>query len=31
METSGVAYEVDSNNCLKKYTCEIGGRLKERM
>ena len=24
METSGVVYEVDCNNCLKKYTGETG-------
>ena len=31
METSGVVYEVDSNNCLKKYTGEAGRKLKERI
>ena len=31
METSGVVYEVDCNNCLKKYTGETGRKLKERM
>ena len=32
METSGVVYEVDCNNCLKRYTGdETGGKLKERM
>ena len=31
METSGVMYEVDCNNCLKKYTGETGRKLKERM
>ena len=31
METSGVVYEVDSNNCLKKYTGEVGRKLKERI
>ena len=31
MKTSGVVYEVDCNNCLKKYTGEAGGKLKERM
>ena len=31
MKTSGVVYEVDCNNCLKEYTGEAGGKLKERM
>ena len=31
METSGVVYEVDCNNCLKRYTGETGRKLKERM
>ena len=32
METSGVVYEVDCNNYLKRYTGdETGGKLKERM
>ena len=31
MEISGVVYEVDCNNYLKKYTNEIGRKLKERM
>ena len=31
METSGVIYEVDYTNCLKKYTAETGRKLKERM
>ena len=31
METSGVVYEVDCNNCFKKYTSETGRELKERM
>ena len=31
METSGVVYEVDLSNCLKKYTGETGRKLKERM
>ena len=29
METSGVVYEVDCNNCFKKYTGETGRTLKE--
>ena len=29
METSGVVYEVDCNNCLKNYTYETGRKLKE--
>ena len=31
MESSGVVYEVDCNNCFKKYTGETGRKLKERM
>ena len=31
METSGVVYEEDCNNCLKKYTDETGIKLKEIM
>ena len=31
METSGVVYEVDRNNCLKKYTDETARKFKERM
>ena len=32
METSGVVYEADCNNCLKRYTGnESGRKLKERM
>ena len=31
METSGVVYEVECNNCLKMYTGEKGKKLKERM
>ena len=31
METSGVVYEVDCNNCLKKYIGETCRKLKERM
>ena len=31
METSGVVYEVDCNNFLKKYTGETGRKLKERI
>ena len=31
METSGVVYEVDCDNYFKKYTCETGRKLKERM
>ena len=31
METSGVVYEGDYNNCLKKYAGETGRKLKERM
>ena len=31
MENSVVVYEVDCNNCLKKYTGETGRNLKERM
>ena len=31
METSGVVYEVNCNNYLKKYTGETGRKLKERM
>ena len=31
METSGVVYEVDCNNCLNKCTGETGRTLKERM
>ena len=31
METSQVFYEVDCNNCFKKYTDETGRKLKERM
>ena len=31
METSGVVYEVDCNNCLKKYTRERVRKLKARM
>ena len=31
IESSGVMYEVDYNNCLKKYTGETGRKLKERM
>ena len=29
METSVVVYQVDSNNCLKKYTYETGRKLKK--
>ena len=29
METSGVVYEVDCNNCFKKYTGKTGRKLKE--
>ena len=31
METSGVVYEVDCNNCLKKYAGETGRKFKERI
>ena len=31
METSGAVYEVDCNDCLKKYKGETGRKLKERM
>ena len=31
MENSGVVYEVDCNNCLKRYTGETGRKLKKRM
>ena len=31
METSSVLFEVDCNNCLKKYTGETGRKLKEIM
>ena len=31
MGNSGVVYEVDCNNCLKKYAGETGAKLKERM
>ena len=31
METWGAIYEVDCNNCLKKYTGKAGRKLKERM
>ena len=31
MKTLGVVYEVDCNDCLKKYTGERGRKLKERM
>ena len=31
METSGVVFEVDCNNCLKKYTGETGRKWKERI
>ena len=31
METSGVVYEVDCNNCFKKNTGKTGRKLKERM
>ena len=31
METSGVVYEADCSNCLKKYIGETGRKLKERM
>ena len=31
MVISGVVYEVDCNNCLKKYTSQVGRKLKERM
>ena len=31
MESSGVVYEVDCNNCFKRYTGETGRKLKERM
>ena len=31
METSGVVYEVDCNNCLKKYTGETGRKLEEKI
>ena len=31
METSGVVYEVDCNNCLKKQKGETGRKLKARM
>ena len=30
METSEVGYEVECNNCLKKYSDETGRKLKER-
>ena len=30
METSVVVYQVDSNNCLKKYTYETGRKLKKK-
>ena len=30
-ETLGVVYEVDCNNCLKKYAGQTGRKLKERM
>ena len=29
IESSGVMYEVDYNNCLKKYTGETGRKLKK--
>ena len=31
METSGVVFEVDCNNCLKQYTGETGRKWKERI
>ena len=31
METSGLVYEVDCNNCFKKYTGETGRKLKVKM
>ena len=31
METSGVVYEGDYNNCLKKYAGETGRKSNERM
>ena len=31
METQSAVYEVDCNNCLKKYTGETGRKLKQRM
>ena len=31
MESSGVVYEVDCNDCIKKYTGETGRKLKERI
>ena len=31
METSGVFYEVDCNNCITKYAGETDRQLKERM
>ena len=31
LEKSRVVYEVDPNNCLKKYAGETGRKLKERM
>ena len=30
METLGVIYEADCNNCFKKDTSETGSKLKER-
>ena len=31
METAGAVYEVDCNNCLKKYISKTGRKLRERM
>ena len=31
METSGVVFEVDCNNCLKQHTGETGRKWKERI
>ena len=31
MKTSGVVYEIDCHNSLKKYTGETGRKLKEGM
>ena len=31
MESSRLVYEVDCNNCFKKYTGATGRKLKERM
>ena len=31
MGTSGLVYEVDCNNCFKKYTGETGRKLKVTM